>query len=123
MSPKPKTQLAREHLGRAASAVEDEDATEAVTWLLAALEAAVVALAAAEGLEAPTHHWKKAQVATRLHVDGIVARDFANTLDMLNNARKVAVYEGEEPDLGGNTLSGLLADVESVVFVAERVGG
>ncbi len=38
-------------------------ATQAVTWLLAALEAAVVAIAETEGLEAPTHHWKKAQVA------------------------------------------------------------
>ena len=41
VSPKPKSELAREHLGRAAEGVAEEDSTEAVTWLLAALEAAI----------------------------------------------------------------------------------
>jgi hypothetical protein len=119
VSPKPKAQLAREHLGRAQDAIEEGDATEAVTWLLAALEAAVVALAEIEGLEVPTHHWKKAQVATQLHAKGLLAQDFAGTLDMLNDGRKVAVYEGEDPELGSASLEDLLAEVESAVAAAK----
>jgi hypothetical protein len=120
VSPKPKAELAREHLDRARSAIAEADATEAVTWLLAALEAAVVALAQAEGLEVPTHHWKKAQVATQLHEKGLLDQDFAATLDMLNDGRKVAVYEGEEPELGEATFESLFAEVESAVVAAEE---
>lgn len=120
VSRKPKAQLAREHLDRAQSAIEEPDATEAVTWLLAALEAAIVALAEVEGLEIPTHHWKKAQVATALHTKGLLAQDFAGTLDLLNDGRKVAVYEGEDPELGGTSLEDLLIEVESAVLTAEQ---
>ncbi|MFN2470996.1 MAG: hypothetical protein ABR583_08410 [Gaiellaceae bacterium] len=45
MSPKRRSRLAREHLERALVAVHGEDVTEAVTWLFAALEAAIVAVA------------------------------------------------------------------------------
>jgi hypothetical protein len=44
-----------------------------------------------------------------------VSIDFAPTLRTLNNARKTAVYEGEEPDLGDQSLEELAADVESAV--------
>jgi hypothetical protein len=120
VSPKPKAQLAREHLDRAQSAIDDSDATEAVTWLLASLEAAIVALAETEGLGTPTHHWKKAQAATELHQKGSIGQDYAEMLDMLNDARKVAVYEGEDPQLGEASLKDLLAEVESAVTAAER---
>jgi hypothetical protein len=45
---------------------------------------------------------------------------FADMLDMLNDGRKVAVYEGEEPELGAATFESLLADVESAVVAAEE---
>lgn len=120
MSTKPKAELAREHLDRARSAIEEADATEAVTWLLAALEAAIVALAQADGLETPTQHWKKAQVATQLYVKGRLVQDFADTLDMLNDGRKIAVYEGEDPDLGDSSFESLLKEVDSAVVAAEE---
>lgn len=45
--------------------------------------------------------------------------DFAPTLRTLNDARKKAVYEGEEPDLGDESLEDLATDVESAVDLAE----
>lgn len=83
MSPKSKAELAREHLERAANGVEANDPTEAVTWLLAALEAAIVAVAEALGMETPTHHWKKAQVAQELHERGHLSADYSDMLDLL----------------------------------------
>ncbi len=63
MTPKSKAVLAREHLDRARPAVTAEDYTEAVTWLFASLEAAVVGVAEARGLTPEKSHWNKANVA------------------------------------------------------------
>lgn len=120
MSPKPRHQLAREHLERARPAVMTEDYTEAVTWLFAALEAAVVAVADKHGIDTKKQHWKKAEVAKNLYDQGHFPADFSPTLDTLNSARKVAVYEGEEPDLGDESLEDVAADVEAAVAAAEQ---
>lgn len=122
MSPKAKAQLARDHLARALPAVTAEDYTEAVTWLFAALEAAIVAVADRHGLDTKKQHWKKAEVAKELHESGVLPHDFSNTLDILNEARKVAVYEGDEPDLGAESLEDIATDVEAAVEHAEREG-
>lgn len=119
MSPKSKVELAREHLHRALDGAREGDSTEVVTWLLAALEAAIVAIAQAHGIETPTQHWKKAQVATDLHATGVLEVDYADTLDVLNAGRKLAVYEGDDPDLGESSLEDLVAAVESAVIAAE----
>lgn len=71
--------LAREHPARASAGVAEDDSAEAVTWLLAALEAAIVALAEGHGTQTPTHHWKKAQVATDLFEAGVVSTDYSDT--------------------------------------------
>jgi len=120
VSPKAKAQLAREHLDRALPAVTVEDHTEAVTWLFAALEAAIVAVAERHGIDTKKQHWKKAEVAKQLHDSGALPHDFSDTLDILNEARKVAVYEGDEPDLGDQSLEGIAADVETAVELAEQ---
>ncbi len=106
MSPKAKAQLAREHLERALPAVSAADYTEAVTWLFAALEAAIVALADRQGIDTQRQHWKKAEVASELYQSGVVSHDFSKVHGLLNRARKVAVYEGDEPDLGDESLAG-----------------
>jgi len=67
MAPRSKAVLAREHLDRALPAVAAEDHTEAVAWLFVSLEAAIVAVADAQGLDTRKAHWKKAEVATELH--------------------------------------------------------
>jgi hypothetical protein len=120
MSPKAKSQLAREHLERALPAVTADDYTEAVTWLFAALEAAIAAIASQHGVSIEPKHWKKAEAAEQLYAEHAIPIDFAPTLRTLNNARKTAVYEGEEPDLGDQSLGDLAADVESAVDLAER---
>jgi hypothetical protein len=120
VSPKPKAELAREHLVRARPAVFVEDYTEAVTWLFAALEAAIVAVAEKHGLDTKKQHWKKAEVAKTLHQSGLLRYDFSSTLDLLNEARKTAVYDGEEPDLEGKSLEDVAADVELAVELAEQ---
>jgi HEPN domain-containing protein len=122
VSPKAKAQLAREHLERALPAVSEEDYTEAVTWLFAALEAAIVAVAGRHGIDTQKQHWKKAEVAKELHSSGVLPHDFSDTLDLLNQARKVAVYEGDEPDLGDESLEDIATEVEVAVELAEQEG-
>ena len=119
VSPKSKPVLAREHLERALPAVAAEDYTEAVTWLFAALEAAVAAIAEQKGIDIEPKHWRKAEVASDLLNRGAITLELAPALRTLNEARKEAVYEGEEPDLDGQSLEDLAADVEAAVELAE----
>ncbi len=120
MSPKAKAQLAREHLDRALPAVNTEDDTEAVAWLFASLEAAIVAVAESCGIDTEKQHWKKAEVAKQLHESGALPHDFSPTLNLLNRARKVAVYDGEEPEFGDESLEDIAAAVETAVELAEK---
>jgi hypothetical protein len=120
MSPKAKAQLAREHLDRALPAVEAGDYTEAVTWLFVALEAAIAAIADQHGVSTPPKHWRKVEIAEQLYGEGHISFDFGPVLRTLNDARKEAIYEGEEPDLGGQSLEDVAADVETAVGIAEE---
>lgn len=87
---------------------------------LSALEAAIVAVAQVRGIDTKRQHWRKAEVAKQLHDSGVLPRDFSDTLGVLNDARKTVVYEGDEPDLGDQTLEDLAADVETAVELAEK---
>lgn len=120
MSPRAKHELAREHLDRGLSGVTSGDTTEAVAWLFLSLEAAIVSVAEKHGLDTKKQHWKKAEVAEDLYKKGVLPHDFSDTLRLLNEARKVATYEGDEPDLEGQSLEDIAADVESAVELAER---
>jgi uncharacterized protein YutE (UPF0331/DUF86 family) len=120
VSPKAKATLAREHLERALPAVTAGDFTEAVTWLFASLEAAIVSVADTEGIDTKKQHWKKAEVAQQLHEAGILPYDFSDTLDLLNDARKTVIYDGDEPDLGESSLEDIAGDVETAVELAEQ---
>jgi hypothetical protein len=51
VSPRPKHQLAREHLTRGLGGVMAGDTAEAVAWLFLSLEAAIVSVAEKHGLE------------------------------------------------------------------------
>jgi hypothetical protein len=111
--------LAREHLERALPAVAAEDYTETVTWLFVSLEAAVAAIADRHGVSTPPKHWRKEEIAAQLFADGHLPFDVESVLRTLNDARKEAIYEGEEPDLDGQSLEDLAADVERAVEIAE----
>jgi len=121
MAPKSKVVLATEHLDRALPAVAADDHAEAVAWLFVSLEAAIVALADARGLDTKNAHWRKAEVATELHATGVLPIDYADTLKLLNEARKAVFYEGEDPDLGGQSLEDIASIVESAVEQAQQV--
>jgi predicted AAA+ superfamily ATPase len=121
MAPRSKAVLAREHLGRALPAVAAQDHTEAVAWLFVSLEAAIVAVAQVQGLDTKKAHWKKAEVAAELHATGVLPTDYADALKLLNEARKAVFYEGEDPDLGGQSLEDIASTVESAVKQAEKV--
>lgn len=59
MSPKPKHELAREHLDRALNAIDTGDVVVAITFLHLAAEAAIVTLAEREGIPTQKSHVKK----------------------------------------------------------------
>jgi uncharacterized protein (UPF0332 family) len=118
MSPKDKGQLAHEHLHVAQAAVEEGRLNEAVNALFYASEAAVVALANEHGLDTKKHHGLKADAASELHKQGVLARDYGPVLRILNQARKDIWYEGDEPELGGG-LEDLTAEVEELVEAVE----
>lgn len=120
VSPQSKADLARSHLTRATTAFEAGDLVVGVTFLHLAAEAAIVALSALNGISTERQHWRKAEAATELHARGILSIDLSPILALLNQARKDAGYEGEDPDLGEWTSERLLSTVEEAVDVADR---
>ncbi len=120
MSPESKAGLAREHLRRASGAFEAGDPVVGVTFLHLAAEAAVVALSELNGIATERQHWRKAEAATELHTRGVLSTDLSPILELLNQARKDAGYEGEDPDFGDWTSEGLLSTVEDAVQTAEE---
>lgn len=120
MSPKPKHELAREHLDRALSAIDTGDVVVAITFLHLAAEAAIVTLAEREGIPTQKSHVKKAAAAHELHERQLVTDDLRPILMMLNQARKDAGYEGEDPDLDSRQLTEIGARIEAVVRLAEE---
>jgi hypothetical protein len=120
MSPESKVDLAREHLTRASTAFEAGDPVVGVTFLHLAAEAAVVALSDRNGIATERQHWRKAEAATELHTRGVHSTDLSPILELLNQARKDAGYEGEDPDFGDWTSESLLSAIEDVVQTAEK---
>jgi hypothetical protein len=120
VSPRAKHELAREHLDRGLAGISADDATEAVAWLFLSLEAAIVSVADKHGKDTERQHWRKAEVAAELRASGVLPHDFSDTLRLLNEARKIATYEGDEPDLEGQSLEDIAADVETAVQLAEQ---
>jgi len=100
MSPQAKSDLARQHFTRARGAFEAGDLVVGVTFLHLSAEAAIVALAEQHGIPTERQHWRKAEAATELNVRGVLSTDLSPILGMLNQTRKDAGYEGEDPNLG-----------------------
>lgn len=115
MSPKPKHELAREHLDRALTAIDAGDVVVAITFLHLAAEAAVVTLAEREGIPTQRSHVKKAAAAHELHERELVDEDLRPILMMLNQARKDAGYEGEDPELDEQQLAEVARQIQAFV--------
>lgn len=96
-------------------AIEDGDVVVAITFLHLAAEAAVVTLAEQQGIPTQRSHVKKAAAAHELHERRLVVDDLRPTLLMLNQARKDAGYEGEDPELDERQLADIARQVETVV--------
>jgi len=78
------------------------------------LEAAIAALAEKHGVEIEPNHWRKAEAAEQLYAQGAITTNFAPALRTPNEARKEAVYDGEDPDFGEQSLEDLASEVELV---------
>ncbi len=59
-------------------------------------------------------------MAAELHATGVLPIDYADTLKVLNEASKAVFYDGEDPDLKGQTLEDIASTVEPAVDQAER---
>jgi HEPN domain-containing protein len=119
MSPKAKRELAREHLSTARRELAAGELVPAIMFLHLAGEAAVVALAETEGIDTCKRHDRKADAARELFRRGIVSEDLSEALRSLNQVRKDATYEGEDPDLSAEDLEELVDRIETIVLVAE----
>ena len=119
VSPKPKVQVAREHLTKAQDEATGGDPRDALQWGFASLEAAIDALAAARGIAIDEKHWKRTEAARSLHATGVLPKDLSDLHRSLNEARKAVFYDGEDPDLGEVSIEDVLSDVEDAVVAAE----
>jgi hypothetical protein len=79
-----------------------------------------VSVADKHGLDTRKQHWRKAEVAQQLYKRGVLPNDYSDSLRVLNEARKVATYEGDEPDFEGESLEDIAADVAAAVELAEK---
>ena len=86
------------------------------------LEAAIDALAEPRGISTDQKHWRRRDAATQLHARGILPKDLGPLHDKLNEIRKGVFYDGEEPDLEGEDITDVLAEIEEAVAKAQGEG-
>ena len=119
MAPKPKVEVAREHLSKAQEEAGAGDLRDAVQWSFASLEAAIDALAAKHGIRIDEQHWRRRDAAHELMLKGVLPRDLSELHQLLNEERKAMFYEGEDPELGELSIQDVLSEVETAVAIAE----
>ncbi len=120
MAPKAKHTLAREHLTTAQHELAEGALLPAIMFLHLAAEAAVVSLAEGEGIDTKKRHDRKADAAQELFRRGLVPEDLSEALRSLNQVRKDATYEGEDPNLDAEDLEALSEQIEAIVVAAEE---
>ena len=113
---KPHIARARRQLERVQVAAWDPpDAEQAVTWAFYAYENCVVALAELHDRPWKKNHREKAELARRLHADGLVSRDVGDTLGTLNGLRMDVAYDEPGPELRDTDLEALATDLEEIL--------
>lgn len=122
MTPKPKVEVAREHLTKAQEEADGGDLRDAVQWAFASLEAAIDALAEPHGIAIDEKHWKRTAAASELHERGVLPKDLSGLHRELNHLRKGVFYEGEDLDADEIEIEDTLADIETAVRIAEDDG-
>lgn len=115
--------MARKHLSTAQHELDGGAFVPAIMFLHLAAEAAVVALAESVGIDTRRRHDLKADAAGELFRRGVVTEDLSEVLRSLNQVRKDATYEGEDPDLSAEDLETLAQRIATIVVAAERRAG
>ena len=114
---------AKRQLDRVQSAAWVSDPEYAVTWAFYAYENCVTALAEFHELTWARNHPRKAQLARRLHSDGLISRDIGDELEKLNGLRKDVAYEEPGPELREVDLEELAGELEEFITELEsRIG-
>jgi DNA-binding transcriptional LysR family regulator len=119
VAPKPKVEVAREHLDKAQEEAMAGDSRDAVQWGFASLEAAIDALAAGEGIAIEEKHWKRSEAAAELHRREVLPSDLSGLHKELNVLRKAIFYDGEELESEGFSVEDALVEIETAVEIAE----
>ena len=112
-----KTAVARVQLERVQNSAYEEwyDAQNAVMWAFYAYENCVVALAELHGRRWTRNHYKKAELARRLHADGLISRDIGDELEKLNALRKGVAYDLPDPELNELDIEDLAYELEAFI--------
>ena len=106
-------------LERVQVAAWEPDAEQAVTWAFYAYENCIVALAELHAWRWKKNHREKAEMARRLHADGLVSRDVGDTLEELNRLRMDVAYDEPGPELRDTDLEALAGALDLEEFVDE----
>ena len=122
---------ARQHLDRARRHLErvqvfswdPEDAEQAVTWAFYAYENCIAALAERHSQKWTKHHREKAELARKLHEEGLISRDIGDELEELNALRKDVAYGEPGPDIQERDLEDLAIELEQFIDeIDSRIG-
>lgn len=123
VNPKPKVEVAREHLAKAQDEAADGDPRDAVQWTFAALEAAIDALAEPRDIEINQKHWLRTRALELLHEQKVLPDDLSDLHDKLNEIRKGIFYDGDEVEADGFSVDVAIERVEVAVETAEHERG
>lgn len=106
MVPRPKRELARDHLDLALEELEEENFGLVVTLLLHSSEAAIDALADDNSIPTSAHHWRREQIVEELEQKGVLeSSDGAKLVRVLNEDRKAYAYDGRSPHSEATTFT------------------
>ena len=94
---------------------EPQDPEQAVTWAFYAYENCLAALAERYGRKLTKNHREKAELARRLHADGLISRDIGYELEELNSLRKDVQYDEPGPELEEIDLEDLAIELEQFI--------
>lgn len=121
---------ARQHINRARRQLEKvqtaswkPDPEDAVTWAFYAYENCVAPLVERYGRKLTKNHREKAELARRLHDDGLISRDIGDELEELNGLRKDVAYGEPGSDLQEKDLEDVASELEEFIDeIDSRIG-
>ena len=94
-----------------------------MTWAFYAYENCVTALAERYSRRWTKNHREKADLARRLHADGLISRDIGDELEDLNNLRKDVAYDEPGSDLQERDVGDLALELKEFIDeVDSRIG-